>query len=317
LNFIKFKRRINKHFIEYKYKIIKDTFKERLMEISSSFIGTLLKPFKKTVTLRDTMNYAAGVFDTNPCYFDDERPGGVIAPPMFAVRLTWPVIGNIRDYIEDENFPGDLLMTIVHYTEHIRFSGPIRPGDELEIKGEIAAIIPRNTGTYIVLRLTASDNKGNHVFTEHIGGMLRGVTCTDEGRGAENLPLFPGVDESAPVWKKTVRTDPLAAHIYDGCADIHFPIHTSPGFAHLVGLPGIILQGTATLAYAVREITNAEASGDPSRIDTIACKFKGMVTPGTDINIRLLHRNGEGGFFFDVLNDKGKQAIGNGYINIA
>jgi acyl dehydratase len=288
-----------------------------LMEISSSFTGTLLKPLKKTVTLRDTMNYAAGVFDANPCYLDDERQGGIIAPPMFAVTLTWPVIGNIRDYIEDASFPGELLTTIVHYTEHIRFSKPVRPGDELEIKGEIAAILPRSTGTHIVLKLTASDNKGNHVFTEHIGGMLRGVTCTDEGRGAENLPLLPGFDESAPVWEKSVRIDPLAAHIYDGCADIHFPIHTSPGFAHAVGLPGIILQGTATLPYAVREITNAEAAGAPSRINTIACRFKGMVIPGTDINIRLLHKNGKGGFFFDVLNDKGKQAIGNGYINIA
>ena len=287
------------------------------MEISSSFAGTLLKPFKKTVTLRDTMNYAAGVFDANPLYLDDERPGGIIAPPMFAVTLTWPIIGNIWDYIEDASFPKELLITNVHFTEHLQFSRPVRPGDELEIKGEIVAILPRKAGTLIVLKLVASDViNGGHVFTEHIGGMLRGVKCTNDGRGEENLPLSPGTYETTPIWGKSVGINPLAAHIYDGCADIHFPIHTSPRFAHDVGLPGIILQGTATLAYAVREITDAETSGDPSRINTIACRFTGMVMPGTKINIRLLHRDGQSGLFFDVLNEKGKQAIGNGYIGI-
>jgi acyl dehydratase len=302
--------------IEYKCTA-KNIFKEIMMEISSSFTGTLLRPLKKTVTLRDTMNYAAGVFEANPSYLDDERPGGIMAPPMFAVRLTWPLISNIQDYIEDASFPRELMMTIVHYTEHIRFSRPIRPEDELEIKGEIAAILPRRAGTLIVIKLVAFDCNKSHIFTEHLGGMLRGVKCTDKGRGAENLPLSPVFVETSPVWEKSVSINPLAAHIYDGCTDIHFPIHTSPRFAHAVGLPGIILQGTATLAYAMREITDVEASGDPSKIDTIACKFTGMVIPGTKISIRLLHRNGKGGLFFDVLNDQGKQAIGNGYINIS
>jgi acyl dehydratase len=287
-----------------------------LMEISPSFTGTLLKPFKKTVTLRDTMNYAAGTFDANPLYLDDERPGGIIAHPVFAVTLTWPVIGNIWDYIEDPGFPRELLITNVHFTEHLQFSRPIIPGDELEIRGEISAILARRAGTLTVIKLVAADSKGDHVFTEHIGGMLRGVKCTGQSRGEDNLPSYPGTDETTPVWEKPVLINPLAAHIYDACADIHFPIHTSPRFAHDVGLPGIIIQGTATLAYAVSEITDAEASGDPSRINTIACRFKGMVMPGTEIKIRLIHRDGHGGLYFDVLNDKGKQALGNGYIGI-
>lgn len=286
------------------------------MEISSSFAGTFLKPYKKTVTLRDTMNYAAGTFDENPLYLDDERPSGIIAPPMFAVTLTWPVIGNIWDYIEDASFPRELLITNVHFTEHLQFSRPVIPGDELEIKGEIAAILPRRAGTLTVIKLVATDGKGDHIFTEHIGGMLRGVKCAGQGMGEENLPLSPGTDETTPVWEKSVLINPLAAHIYDACADIHFPIHTSPKFAHDVGLPGIILQGTATLAHAVREITDAEAAGDPSKINTIACKFKGMVMPGTKIKIRLLHRDGKGGLYFDVLNDQEKQALGSGYIGI-
>jgi acyl dehydratase len=286
------------------------------MEIGSSFTGTLLKPLKKTVTLRDTMNYAAGVFDVNTRYLDDERPGGIIAHPVFAVTLTWPIIGNISDFIEDSSFPKELLLTIVHFSEHLQFSRPVMPGDELEIKGEIAAILPRRAGTLIVCKLAATDANGAHVFTEHMGGMLRGVKCADEGRGAENLPLSPATDETTPVWEKPVFINPLAANIYDGCSDIHFPIHSSPRFAHDVGLPGIILQGTATLAYAVSIITDSEASGDPTRINKIACRFKGMVIPGTRINVRVLHRNEKGGIFFDVLDDKGKQAIGDGFIGI-
>jgi hypothetical protein len=52
----------------------------------------------------------------------------------------------------------------------------------------------------------------------------------------------------------------MRPYVYDGCTNIYFPIHTSVGFARMVGLPDIILQGTATLAYAARELADREAA---------------------------------------------------------
>jgi len=290
------------------------------MEVSSKFVGARLKDYTTEITWRDTMNYAAAIGDNNPYYLDDERTEGVIAPPMFSVAVTWQISERIWDYIEVQDFPKEIMFTLVHYTEHLKFYRPIRPGDELSIKGKIAAILPHKAGTHIVIRFDAFDKEGKPVFTEHIGGMLRGVECTDEGRGEEDLPEVPRyAGDNIPVWESVVPIEPLASFIYDGCTRIIFPIHTSVKFAHQVGLPGRILQGTATLAYAVRELINKEADGHPFELKSAYCRFTGIVLPGTDIKVQLIKKDNIGGgtaLFFVVLNAEGKKAISDGYARL-
>jgi len=291
------------------------------MEISSRFVGTPLRSLETRVSWRQTMNYAAATGDRNPCYFDDEREGGVLAPPMFAVAVTWPISERIWDYIEAEDFPKEILMTQVHYTEHLSFHRPIRPDENLTVKGKIAAILPHKAGALVVLRYDALDGKGNPVFTEHIGGMMRGVRCTDAGAGLNELPKNPEVKPSGQtLWETVLPIDPLAPFVYDGCANIHFPIHTSVKFAHAVGLPDIILQGTATLAYAIRELTNHEAEGDPTFLKSLHCRFTGMVFPGSTIRLQITGKEkGDAGslVFFHVLNEEGKKAISEGIALLA
>jgi len=112
-----------------------------------------------------------------------------------------------------------------------------------------------------------------------------------------------------------VAIDPLFTYVYDGCSDIVFPIHTSPAFAHSVGLPGIIVQGTATLALAVSQIVEREAGGDPARIASVAGRFSGMVRPGTTIRVVLKHRDGED-LFFEVHDENGRRAVSNGHARL-
>ena len=111
--------------------------------------------------------------------------------------------------------------------------------------------------------------------------------------------------------------EPFAAHVYDGCANIHNPIHTSKAFALNVGLPDIILHGTATLAFAVREITNTEGDGDPNRVKRLYCSFTGMVFMGTEVELQVLDvlsSEGSTEVLFQVLNMDGRKAIRDGLI---
>jgi acyl dehydratase len=285
------------------------------MELDSRFTGARLRPYRIDVDQRRTTNYAAAVDDDNPLYFDDRRPEGLIAPPMLAVALTWPVSSNMGDYIELKDFPRDVLMSQVHYTERLDFHRPVRPGDRLTIKGLIAGLLPHRAGTHSIMRYEAFDRENRPVFTEHIGAMFRGVACRGEGV-ALNLPADLQGDWSAgPVWRHPIRVDPMLPYIYDGCSDIVFAIHTSPAFAVGVGLPGIILQGTCTLALAARELVNREASGDPMRLKTLSCRFTGMVRPGTTISVELKSRNTED-LFFEVINQEGEKAVSKGYARI-
>jgi len=290
------------------------------MNLNSDFVGIRLKEHACSISSRWTMNYAAAIGDHNPLYFNDERPGGVIAPPVFPVAVTWPVIERIADYIETESFPREVVFTQVHYTEHLRIHRPVVPGDNLTVKGTIAAILPHRAGTHVVIRFDADDASGKAVFTEHIGAMMRGVTCGDNGRGGEAIPAVPPrPDESRPEWESAVFIDPLAPFIYDGCTNIHFPIHTSVKFARQVGLPGIINQGTSTLALAVREVLARESAGDSTRIDSLYCRFTGMVIPGTDIRVRCTGKKPvpEGtDIFFVVLNSQDQRAISDGHMRL-
>jgi len=290
------------------------------MNLSSDFVGATLREYACTINARWAMNYAAAIGDNNPVYFNDERPEGIIAPPLFPVAVTWPIIENITDYLEAGDFPKEVLFTQVHYSEHLNIHKPVSPGINMKISGAIAAILPHRAGTHVVIRFDAKDTEGNHYFTEHIGAMMRGIECADSGKGSESIPPVPRKKNGSDVlWEVSIFIDPLAPFIYDGCANIHFPIHTSVKFARQVGLPGIIHQGTSTLALAVHKILNREAGGDPHRVATVFCGFSGMVLPGTAIRVRLTGKNKVSGgtdLFFTVLNAEGKRAITDGYIKL-
>lgn len=294
------------------------------MHISSEHVGAGTKVLETEVSPRLAMNYAAAVGDNNPLYFDDTREDGVYAPPMAALAVTWPFSGNFMSTWDPDSFPHrfpyELMKQQVHFSETLVFHRPLRPGMKLRMRGEMVAILPHRVGTLLIVRYDAETASGEPVFAEYIGALLRRVHCEDGGRGEENLPKVPPCPETAgPLWEATLDIDPLAAHIYDGCTNMHFPIHTSRRFARSVKLKGIILQGAATLSYAVRELTDHEAGRDPSGIELVDCQFTGMVVPGGAITNRLLareERDGRAHLHFETLNSQGRRAISNGYMRV-
>ena len=298
---------------------VSDTVGGRTMKLSADLVGTPLKKYQTKINWRETTNYAAAVQDNNPKYFDDREAAGIVSHPLFAAAVTWPVVSRLQTFIDSREFPAEVLMTQVHYTEHLVLHRLIRPGDKLSLTGSLQAILPHRAGTHAIICLNAEDRKGAPVFTEYIGAMLRGVDCGKGGQAGQ-IPLIPANDGKAAVlWTSDIPIDPLRPYIYDGCSNIEFPIHTSPKFAERVGLPGIILQGTATLAYAIRELVNNEADRDPARIAEIACRFSGMVRPGTDIKVCCTGKKSHEGFtdvYFEVYNCEGKKAIRAGYVKI-
>lgn len=290
------------------------------MKVSSSYTGSVSRPLEHEITWRHAMNFAAGVDDNNPWYFHDEREEGIIAPPMLSVALTWPFGKDADQYWDADKFPLELLVRQVHYTETIEFHRVMRPGDKLTIVADLASVMPHRAGTFLTIRCRATDSSGEPVFTEYAGSLLRGVKCTDKGAGAENVPEVPKLEgDGLPLWEEELHVHPLASHVYDGCADIFNPIHTSTKFAKSVGLPGTIVHGTCTLSWALRDIVNREADGDPRRLKRVSCRFSGMVKPDTNITLRLLGKAETDIIdraFFEIENADGKNAISDGYVEL-
>lgn len=292
------------------------------MEMDSSFVGLKFSGPDVDATWRKTMNYAAATGDNNPRYFDDTRMGGVIAPPMFAVAVTWPAIDNaIPENRARRSLSQEIARTSVHATEHLVFHRPIRPGDRLKVRGEFVAVRPTSAGVHAITRLDVTNEHGEDVFTEYNGTMFRGVHLKDSGRGVDRIPVSPGWDTlEKPIWDVEIPIAPELAHLYDGCTDIVFPIHTSRAFALDVGLPDIILQGTCTLALAARELLGREADLVPERLKELACRFTRPVIPGTRVRVQLTHKERtEDGVClgFSVLNAKHEIALSAGFARMA
>lgn len=236
------------------------------------------------------MNFSAGIFDSSSIYFDDRRPESLAAHPMLACGLTWPLSEKFGEYLQAPDFPLELRARQVHYTESLVWHRAIQAGDVLKISGELAAIVPHRSGTHLVVRYDAVSQDGQPVFTEFTGAMLRDVQCVDKGAGQSSLPAWKRREESDSLWRQSIPIHPLAAHLYDGCTEISFPIHSSIAFAQSVGLPGIILQGTASVSYAVSRLMEAEAVRDPHRVKQLDCRFTGMIFPGSEIFLDLCQR---------------------------
>lgn len=289
------------------------------MKLNSNLVGTALLPYQTHINWRETTNFAAATGDNNPRYFDDCNNKTPLSHPIFPVAVTWPVLSRLDRFIDAQNFPKEVLLTQVHYSEHLILHRLVRPGDELSVKGVLKAFLPHRAGTHAIICMDALDRNQEPVFTEHIGAMLRGVDCGSGGQ-ISPIPFIPVKDKAADaLWTSHIHIDPLQPYIYDGCTNIEFPIHTSPSFAQAVGLPGIILQGTATLAHAIREVVDKEAGQDPENILEIACRFTGMVLPGTDIQVvctgKKVHKTVTD-LFFEVWNSEQKKAVRSGYVKI-
>lgn len=287
------------------------------MEIDSRYVGIRSQAVVAELSPRQTMNYAAALGDNNPHYFADDAPGGIWAPPMIAVALTWPLSSQFERYWPDSEFPVEVQQRQVHYNESIAWLRPIRPDEHLTLQGEIVAMVPHPSGTLITICYEATGRDGSGVFTEHISGLFRGVTLTDDGAGHAPGPA-EGPDVDHP-WSVKLYIDPLAAHVYDGCSDIVFPIHTSVAFARQVGLPRPIYHGTAMLGLVVREILNRERDGDPAMLSALHCGFRGMVFPGEEVELRVHGRFDAGGedvVYFDVADARGKLVLRGGRVHL-
>lgn len=274
------------------------------MELDPTLAGTPIPPTFLEISARQTTNFAAAVSDMNPRYFDDTRSARFQAPPLFAVAVTWPVIEQAREIL-----PPDVAVTMVHASEHLIFHRPLRPDTRLDVQGQVAAVRPTSAGALMTLKLEAWDRKGDLVFTEYTGAMFRGVECTGEGQSVEEIPRLPGFDESASLlWETEIPIERRVPYLYDGCSDIVFQIHTSPAFARFAGLDDIILQGTAMLSIAAREIVDHQAGSEPGKLAEIACRFTSTITPGTSVRLQLIGEQHDlcG---FRVLNAQGQAAL--------
>jgi acyl dehydratase len=285
------------------------------MPAHAAAAGSELDVNNVTMTARKALAYAAGIMDTSAAVFDDDRPGGIIAPPQFCVSLEWPVVSGIlaRGAV---GMTAEEQVRSVHASQDSIFHQAIRPGMNLTTTGTIAAIRRTRAGAMTLTKLTTTDaDTGAPVVTSWSSGIARGVEVVGEDTSLDGPPPLAeaggGILQSIDIF--VPREMP---HNYTECADIWNPIHTEREVALAAGLPNIIPHGTATWALAGREVIRVCCGGDPAGLKRLYGRFTAMVIPGNSIRVEL-HEPSGGAVGFTVFNELGRPAVSNGVAAIA
>jgi acyl dehydratase len=282
------------------------------LPIQSAAAGSPLDTSRERISVRRLLAYAAGIGATSQIAFYDDREGGVVAMPPFCVALEWPVVSGARarhvlgaEHAEARRG--------VHASQDSFFHRPIRPGDELETRGGIAAVQPTSAGALVSMKLETVDvATGKLVVTSWSHSIYRGVGVAGEAQVIEAAPAVPAANGAPAGDPVTVWIPREMPHIYTECASIWNPIHTERAVALAAGLPDIILHGTASWALAGRELLRLYADSDPRRLRRLHGRFRAMVLPGTDIRVEH-SRDEKGAVHFVVRNHRDEPAIDRGF----
>ncbi len=287
-------------------------------ELDSSFVGRNSRVLTVKVSAHESMKYAAGIYETHSIFYDD-RVVPLLVHPMYAVALTWKVSSHFEEYWDTAEFPINVLERQVHYLEEIKWYQPFYADDTLHIQGEVKAIVPHLSGTLFWIDYTAVNDKGEIVFVEGLGALLRDIHCKDEGKGKE---LFFGRSkgnraDKEVLWEENILVKTMDPYIYDACSNIHFPIHTSWAFAQKVGLSAPVYQGTATLSQAIQKIFEHEYAPPQKRIEYLHVRFSSFVYGGDRLLLKVFQDKNnidENRLYFEVSTPRNDYAIKNGIV---
>jgi acyl dehydratase len=150
------------------------------------------------------------------------------------------------------------------------------------------------------------------VNEQYVTEFFRGVTAPE------------GVGERAPDHRLEKDGDPLAEVAspiaddqtarYAAASGDDFAIHLDDEFARSVGLPGRIVHGLCTLAFAGRAVLETAGIDDPSRVRRLAVRFSAPVFPGDTITTQVWRV--DGGYGFETVDGEGNAVLKDGRLEL-
>jgi acyl dehydratase len=290
------------------------------MPLNKEFIGREYPPLSATVTLEALQNYARAYNDGNPRYFDAAAPGGIVAPPMFGVVVTWmSVVGAVGDPAL-----GADLLRLLHAEQDMEFLAPLRPGDEITTVARVASIEARPGGEAMALELNSRNRAGAPVLRTVFGIFIRAARRDRSATGRAERPVSPSGDSMLAV-EQTIDRDQTFR--YAEASGDRNPIHVDENVAKMAGLPGIVVHGLCTMAFTSKVMIDGLCGGDPVRLRRLRVQFSRPVFPGQSITTRVWaittkmwadgERAGRRAYAFETYNPEGMAVIRGGIAEVA
>lgn len=262
------------------------------------------------VTSERLSAYAAATNDDTPA-----AVAGDLAPPVFSFVPLRPAY---RAMLTDTT-PLYKQNRGLHGEQDIFFFSPIEPGMVLTAHGSVIGIRKRRTGTAVVLNVQTRDQDGVLV-NEHFITLYYPGAEVDEDVGVDP-PTHRLPDEvtrrepDARVVQETDVDQPVRYSVASGDTGAY---HLDAQAARDIGLPGIIMHGMCTLAFAGHAVLDEVADGDVRRLRRLAVRFSHPVIPGETLETRLWRLPGDrsAAFGFEVHNPSGIAVLTHGRAEI-
>jgi len=282
------------------------------MPLYKACVGRQYPPITTEVTLEALQKYARAYNDDNPAFFDATRPGGIIAPPMFGVTVTWQ---SVLATLGDPEVQADLLR-LVHGEQDMEFLGLIRPGDRITSTSKIVSIETKSSGETMVIELEAHNERGEPIQKSLFGVFIR----SSGSRSGVAEPAVEQPSRGEPLLAISQTIDKDQTFRYAEASGDQNPIHTNDAVAKMAGLRGIIVHGLCTMAFTSKVVIDHLCGGDPARLKRLRVRFSRPVLPGQAITTKVWADGERGGrkiFAYETYNPEGQAVIRGGIAEIA
>jgi acyl dehydratase len=237
-----------------------------------------------------------------------EATGDVPGGPVFAVVPVWEAVAPASMSVASE----DARQYVVHYEQDIVQHRPLEAGVALVSRATPVAVLPRPNGTSLVIKTETRGEDGELVNEQYVTEFFRGVHA-DEGVG-ERAPDHRLEVDGGPTAAITYRVVEDQTVRYAAASGDHFAIHLDDDFARQVGLPGRIVHGLCTMAFAGRAVLEAAGVADPRAVRRIAVRFSAPLFPGESVTTRIWNLGGA--FGFESVNAQGAAVLKDGRLEL-
>jgi len=274
-------------------------------ELNKKTIGKKYEPMELPIDLHETIYYAVAANDPNPCYLNGIREGGVIAPPMYAVKYGGAPLAQM---IFDKEIGEGYFAFLVHGEQDIRWHKALKPGQKVKTEGSIKDIVDKGSGQLLIMHSdTTLADSGEKVCEQDFIFFVRGYGPMEKkGKEAE-----PPEDKSKPAFESKEQVLIGQTFLYAEPSGDHNPIHIDDNFAKKVGLGGIILQGLCTMAFCHKAVVMNVCEGNPLKLKRFFVRFSKPVRPGDEITIKGFWKDDQT-VGFEAFTQNGDQVIKGG-----
>lgn len=289
-----------------------------MTQLRKAWVDICTAPISQRIHARDLMNFAAGVQSHREAYFDDSAAGGIASFPTFSSRISWHAVSELWKVMHAQGCAPEVTKRQVHYRTEIRNFRDFAAGEEIIVQARVKDMVRHRAGTLMATEVTMKTPAGELVCLEMVEGLLRGINCDEPSPQTMRATRSLGGEETVTIWESLFQIPRLLPYHYDGCADIHFPIHSSPAYARGVGLPGIVVQGSATLAVCVDKLINwLDPSDERVHVSEISATYGAYLLPETQVRLVAQaneHTEAYTEVVFSLVGDNHQEIIRHGYL---